>query len=262
MSRFHEIQIQLKCADRTVKSANTNLRLHLVFEFDLTRTSLTVLVSVALLASAVATVITPVAGLQEDVTQVDDCTTITEPGRYVLGSDILGGGKDNFTFISQSCLVVESDDVVLEGRGHQVDGTGVTDTTGIAVVGTSNDTVENVTIKNVTLTDWNQGIVAQRADGVSVRNVTLADNAYGMAAEQSTGVSVTRSTVRDNLIGVYEDGGSNVTQLTGTSFDGNYAGDAVSDADNSSRQTVASSEDHSRLSVERTTSRYSHKARY
>ncbi|KAB1190522.1 hypothetical protein GJR96_16260 [Haloferax sp. MBLA0076] len=214
----------------------------------MTRTRVTLLVFVALFAFSSATATTTVVGTDvEDVTQVDDCTTITEPGRYALERGIVGGGNDDFTFISQSCVVVESDDVVLEGRGHKVDGTGVSDTTGIAIVGMSNDTIENVTIQNVTVADWNQGVSVRNADSVTVRNVTLAHNAFGMEVVQSTRVNLTRSLVRDNLVGVYDDRGGDEMILTGTVFEENYAGDVVSDAASSRGQSPDSAANRTRL---------------
>lgn len=168
---------------------------------------------------------------QAGPTPIDDCQVITEPGTYVLTDDITGGGNGNFTFISQTCLVVESDDVVIDGQGHQVDGTGVSDTTGIAVVGGSNDTVDNVTVSDVTVTDWNRGIYFGHTENGTIREVTAVSNAYGMSVEGSNGTDLTRSTANDNLIGVYEGPNSSDTALSEMSFDGNYAGDSVSDAE-------------------------------
>ncbi|WP_197409846.1 right-handed parallel beta-helix repeat-containing protein, partial [Haloferax profundi] len=110
-----------------------------------------------------------------------------------------------------------------------------------------NDTVENVTIQNVTVTDWNQAVSVRHAEDVAVRNVTLVHNAFGMEVKQSGRVNLTQSTVRDNLVGVYEDRGGDEMILTGTVFEENYAGDVVSDTDRPRRQNPDLGTNRSRL---------------
>ena len=173
-------------------------------------------------------------------TEIRDCQVIDEPGRYVLAEDITGGGNGNFTFASQTCLTIESDDIVLEGRGHKVDGIGVTDTTGITVGG-QNASVENVTVSNVVVTDWNRGIYVRNSKGGVVRNATVENNAYGMMIEHASGTNVVRSHYGNDLIGVYEGAGVADTSLSETSYEGNYAGNVVSDTDASGM--VRSSDD-------------------
>ena len=164
----------------------------------------------------------------QPVQEIDNCGVIDEPGRYVLSSDIANGGQgDGFTFASQSCVVVRSDDVVIDGRGHRIDALGNSDTTGVAVAGSEGDPVENVTIRNVALTDWNRGIYFRHVENGTVRKVDLRTNAYGMSVEHSDGVRVTDADVEDNLIGVYVAGGSSGTEFSNMSFTGNYAGDVV-----------------------------------
>ena len=45
-------------------------------------------------------------------TQIGSCTTITDPGRYTLTSDVEGEGSP--------CLVIDSDGVTLDGANHSV----------------------------------------------------------------------------------------------------------------------------------------------
>lgn len=134
-------------------------------------------------------------------------TTITEPGEYTLTGDIERG---NGTRISGTCIEIRASDVVLDGDGHTVDGWGISDTTGIGVAG--DGTLRNVTVKNLTLTDWNRGVSFSNVRNARVRNVEATENSYGMWFENVTGASVENSTATGNLIGVgfglhSEDGG-------------------------------------------------------
>ena len=167
--------------------------------------------------------------IQANPTPIDNCGTIDEPGVYVLTDDITQGGDGGgFTFASQTCLLVESDDVVLDGQGHTVDALGNSDTTGITVGG-ANASVEDVTVTNVTVTDWNRGVYFRNSDGGTLRDATVADNAFGVMIERSSGTSLVRSRVEDNLLGVYEGADAGDTSFSSMSYEGNYAGDVVSD---------------------------------
>ncbi len=103
-------------------------------------------------------------------TRIDSCTTIGEPGRYVLAGDVNGNPP-----LSSACIEVAASDVTLDGRGHAVDGNGVSDTTGVLVAN-----VSNVTVRNLRVTDWNRGVYVRDASDVTVRGVTAVENAIGV----------------------------------------------------------------------------------
>jgi len=50
-------------------------------------------------------------------TPVNACTTIDSPGEYQLTADVANSGQN-------ACIRVTSDDVMLDGNGHTLDGTG------------------------------------------------------------------------------------------------------------------------------------------
>jgi parallel beta-helix repeat protein len=130
-----------------------------------------------------------------DATQrtVSSCTTIDEPGTYVLTSEIQNGGE---TAISQACFEITADGVTLDGNGHLVDGRGESHTKGIAVVG-----AENVTVRNVSVDDWHAGVLVTEGSA-TIRNVETYSNTYGVRLENATGATVENSTIRNNLVGV------------------------------------------------------------
>lgn len=174
--------------------------------------------------------LTATASSQSDAAgEIDNCGVISEPGRYVLTTDITnGGGGGHFTYASQSCIVVRSDDVHIQGNGHRVDALGNSDTTGIAVVGSAEDPVENVTVSNVALTDWNRAVYFRHVENGTVRGSDLRASAYGMSIEHSEGTRVVNSNVINNLLGIYEND-STGTELTDLRYASNYAGDHVSE---------------------------------
>lgn len=148
-----------------------------------------------------------------------DCNTITEPGEYRLVGDIENGGDDNFTYISGSCIRIESSDVVLEGNGHAVDGFGVSDTTAITVGGAG--AVENVTVRNLETGDWNRGIYMANVTNGTVEYAAVGGNSYGVFVQDSRNVTVENVSAGRYFVGVY------LQNTTATLANNTLAGDHV-----------------------------------
>jgi parallel beta-helix repeat protein len=167
---------------------------------------------------------TPTTGAAQ--TPVDSCTTIDEPGTYVLTADVDNGGG---TAISQACFEITADDVTFDGNGHTIDGRGVSHTKGVAVVN-----AENVTVTNFEVNDWHSGVLVENGS-VTVRDVHAFSNAYGIRLENTSASMVENNTVDNNLIGIYTDG-ADVT------LDGNDLSDneiPVKQTDESANRTTA-----------------------
>jgi parallel beta-helix repeat protein len=130
-------------------------------------------------------------------TTVDSCTTIDEPGTYVLTGDVDNGGN---TAISQACFEITADDVTFDGNGHTIDGRGESHTKGVAVVN-----AENVTVTNFEVTDWHEGVLVENGSA-TVQNVNASSNAYGIRLVNANASEVANNTVENNLIGIYADG--------------------------------------------------------
>ncbi|WP_135302084.1 right-handed parallel beta-helix repeat-containing protein [Haloarcula amylovorans] len=135
---------------------------------------------------------------------IDTCTTITEPGRYELTTDLQDSGVE-------TCIHVRSDDVVLDGDGHVVDGVGRNGTVGVRVFnGTDGERLgpelTNVTVTDVRVRDWERGVVAgeifQGGPTLRVSDLDARDNAGGLFlydVEDSTVENVTLAENGDGL---------------------------------------------------------------
>lgn len=171
-------------------------------------------------------------------TVVDSCTTIDEPGRYVLSSDLDVGRHAD-------CIVVRADDVVLDGRGHRLDGPGVTEVqpdpadpsyaelvpppTGVLVTG------DDVAVTRLALSGWAPAVAVRGGDaavtnvtatvdtwegGVALAGVngTVAESEFRVEDDRTSGILVgagTEQTVRDNRLSLDGAGatGVEVTQV-------------------------------------------------
>jgi len=126
---------------------------------------------------------------------------------------------------ASSCIDIKTDDVVFDGQGYTVDGDGAGGTNGIMVTGTG--TLSNVTVRNVTLSDWGEDGIrySDVSDGL-ITNVTSTNNGVGSGQDgieiQSSTVDVVASNVSGNAFGIY---------LSGSSSDGTVTDTVVSNND-------------------------------
>lgn len=160
---------------------------------------------------------TSVGPVGQQATPVDTCTTIDEPGEYVLTADI---ADNKGTRLSQSCFLVTADDVVLDGQGHLVDGRGISDSTGVTVEGAS-----RVTVLNLRLSDWNRGLHYRDVVGGTVRGVVAKRNARGIDLDGSSDVVLADNQVARNLIGVDLARENRNVSLDGNVVRGNFYAD-------------------------------------
>lgn len=185
---------------------------------------------------------------------IDSCTTITEPGKYVLSSDIENANG--------TCIRIETSDVVLDGNGHTI--AGVTNesrrdefreaTMAPSVVFSDNETAQNetlvaevvanyplptnprwanigvaanasaglsnVTVRDVTVTEFTFGIYYEGVSNGNIENVTADSNGDGIDVFNSTDTGVADTRLVDNQFGLFA---LNVTDATvsGVTAEGN-----------------------------------------
>ena len=121
---------------------------------------------------------------------VNSCTVITQPGTYEVTSDILNSN-------SLSCIRVLVSDVIINGNGHTVDGTSAGTSRGVHV---ANDTrsLSNVTVRNLYLTNWGQGIFYNRTEKNRIEGNVIVKNYQGIETDRTQDSSIVKNTVSDN----------------------------------------------------------------
>jgi len=145
-------------------------------------------------------------------TPVNSCQTISSTGEYTLTQDVTNSA-------TSACIEITTSDVVFNGQGRTIDGVNdASFSTGIVARGG----VENVTIRNVTVVNWDTSINAQQQDTIRDENVN--------ASLSNTGVELGRanSTIVDSLVinntGRGIRAGKNATVLNVTARDNGRAG--------------------------------------
>ncbi|MCU4972123.1 right-handed parallel beta-helix repeat-containing protein [Halobacteria archaeon AArc-m2/3/4] len=155
---------------------------------------------------------------------ITESTTITVPGTYLLGEDL----TDDST-----AIVIDSSDVVFDGQGHSIQGENLGSNTQYGIQVGPDETVTNVTVRNVDVVDWDVGVAF-----IDVRESVLTDvrserNNGGFYLRSANDNEISNLTVRDNghagislgWAGGYSHNNqfTNVT-ATGTDGDGIYLG--------------------------------------
>ncbi|MCZ7395561.1 MAG: right-handed parallel beta-helix repeat-containing protein [Candidatus Methanoperedens sp.] len=143
------------------------------------------------------------------VTEIDSCQTISEPGEYVLNTSILNSAP--------SCINITSSHVIFDGAGLTIDGTNYltygglvydSNTYGVHVYN-STMTLTNVTVKNLTVTDWLGGIFYQDSENGSIENNNVSSNFEGILLNSSTNNTLSNNNANSNNYGIFLDASSN-----------------------------------------------------
>ena len=114
---------------------------------------------------------------------IDSCRTIADDGSYVLTGNVTNSSAD-------TCIQILSSDVVFDGGGHTIDagpnatagdsnatnGSNGTASVGVRVNNSLTSTA-NVTVRNVTTTDWTTGVAYRDVNGGSIQDVNASANA-------------------------------------------------------------------------------------
>ncbi|WP_456474655.1 NosD domain-containing protein, partial [Candidatus Pyrohabitans sp.] len=132
-------------------------------------------------------------------TNVSSCQVINQSGTYVLNTNITNGTV-------ASCINITASDVILDGAGFRINGSG-TGTYGVYVFSPTT-TLTNVTVKNLNVTNWNNGIYYLNVQNGIIVNNTIENNYYGVYLSSSTG-----NTIYNNYFN-----NTNNAQDTGTNF--------------------------------------------
>ena len=94
-------------------------------------------------------------------------------------------------------IVVTTDNLVIDGNGYTLQGPG--SGTSISLTGRN-----NVTIKNLMITGWKDGVYMDSCQKVTLVNNIIADNEVGVnMGEESSHITLTGNTLSNNHLGVY-----------------------------------------------------------
>lgn len=134
--------------------------------------------------------------------QISSCNVISSPGNYILTQNLTNSAE-------LYCIKITSSDVILDGAGYTIQGTDVEYSKGILVYNSS-QTLTNVTIKNLTITNWFSGIDVLFSANITLINNRVLKNIYGISLVSSSACILANNNASYNLWGFnMESSGSN-----------------------------------------------------
>ena len=127
--------------------------------------------------------------------QITGPMVITAPGTYILGQDIS---------VSQGTPIrIQSSNVVFDGDGHTINGTDTSGSFGILVSG-NNGPLTGVTVKNVHVNNFYDGLYFRGVNGGRIESVTATGNVRaGISLRSTSDTVITGCTVSENGEGFY-----------------------------------------------------------
>ena len=131
---------------------------------------------------------------QASAVDVAGCTVISSSGYYELITDIVNSSLPE-------CIKINASDVVFDGNGHVIDGTGMSGSKGVYVTGTTIQ-ITNVTVRNLVVTDWGgdvgSGIYFHFVKNGEISNVTALNNVHGIEFWNADYITMTSNNASDN----------------------------------------------------------------
>jgi len=147
---------------------------------------------------------------------INSCTTIDASNAPNDGLVLLNQSIQDSS--APSCINITTSNVVLDGQDNEVnsDGTGN--------IGVNVTSVTNITVRNVTVTDWDDGIAYGRVGDFAAGDVVdanLTGNSIGLFTDTFSTVNVTESKFQSNTRGIQ---GVFFGSITGNDLVGNNIG--------------------------------------
>ncbi len=184
---------------------------------------------------------------------ITSCTNITQPGYYYLESDIINASTDAY------CINIFASDVVLDGRGHVIEGTEGAGgglyaynvsrvriknlsirgfVNGIIFDRVSSSLIESSTISGIRM--YGAGIVLAFSSGNTLSGNNISGNPWGVVLGASSGNSISDNIISGNTQwGVWLAEGSSNNVLSGNIISGNWGGVLLSPNYPSSNNTIS-----------------------
>ncbi len=129
-------------------------------------------------------------------TNINSCQDISSAGEYVLNASILNSG-------APICINITSSDVVFDGAGFTIDGL----MNGLSVAGVEVSNIStaltNVTVKNLTVTDWYYGIYYNNTAKGNITGNNASNNIIGIDLEFSSDNTLIGNNASNNDIGIH-----------------------------------------------------------
>lgn len=138
---------------------------------------------------------------------ITNCTVVDEPGQYELAGDVQSDRNG-------TCIEIRADGVVLDGEGAAIEGPGASangsegsSAAGVHVNGSASESYENVTVEDVAISGFDDGVRAGTGGSgddtsVALVDVQINDTDRGVVLRGGN-TTLSNVTVEDSEYGIY-----------------------------------------------------------
>jgi hypothetical protein len=164
---------------------------------------------------------------------LSSCTTIEQGGVYRFGGNVTAA-------TAGTCVSVNASNVTIDGNGYALEGNG----SGIALAAVRND-LSNVTVRNLTVRDWEEAIDLSSTTNATVEATTVASVLYSVSVVGTTDAVVRDSSIETRGAGVGGAGSERllVENVTVAQTASGGAGVSIANAANATVRTVSATGD-------------------
>lgn len=165
---------------------------------------------------------------------ISGCTVINRPGTYVINHSITNS-------LVNYCINITSSNVVLDGAGYTINGVNALSAAYGIYVYNSTTHPTNVTVKNLTVMNWGNGIYYKNAANGRIENNTINSSKTGGIILDASSNNVVSSNIVSNSNYGIDISYSNNNTLSGNTASNNSIGILLySSSNNSVRSNTAS----------------------
>ncbi len=119
----------------------------------------------------------------QDIYNLSSCTTITSPGKYVINESIISAGSS-----TKKCIIINVSDVFIDGNGSLINFSFGSPTGSIGVFINSSEELKNITIKNLTIRNFQYGIYVNTSlANFTLENTLMNVSHYSLIVSNNTG---------------------------------------------------------------------------
>jgi parallel beta-helix repeat protein len=155
---------------------------------------------------------------------ISGCAKINESGYWELTQDIINN-------TSITCIEITVSNVVFDGKGHIIDGIDSASSNGI-LVHNSTQMLSNVTIINVTVRDWSNGLLFRNVNDSRIDNVTATSNSNGLNLSMNYSVIEGSTANYNDKLGIHLENSGNNVIVGNTANDNGWTGIYLHNSDN------------------------------
>lgn len=164
------------------------------------------------------------------IKQITECTTITEPGEYIIVQDLKTNEREKI------CLRINSSNVKIDGNFHKIYGYNEYGSKAIFIIGNKTNILSNIEITRINIQDGSEAINIGYSTDLTLSYITVNNMHTGITINESSRIKIIGNNIKTIQRGIQvynsqiltiEDTTLNSQDSNSISFSGSYYIDII-----------------------------------